>query len=30
MRVIVEKDYKKMSKKAAQLVASQIRLKPDV
>ena len=29
MRVIIEKDYKAMSKKAALLVASQVRLKPD-
>ena len=29
MRVIIEKDYEAMSKKAALLVASQVRLKPD-
>ena len=29
MRVIIEKDYKAVSKKAALLVASQVRLKPD-
>lgn len=29
MRVIIEKDYKAMSKKAALLLASQVRLKPD-